>query len=99
MTEIEAPPRAGRREWIGLAVLALACLLYVMDLTVLHLAIPAISAVGVGFDEFPDRETIRRFTGREGHVLAHERASLGLEDGPGFEKRLDPVSAIFTANP
>jgi DHA2 family multidrug resistance protein-like MFS transporter len=37
-------PRAGRREWIGLAVLALACLLYVMDLTVLHLAVPAISA-------------------------------------------------------
>jgi DHA2 family multidrug resistance protein-like MFS transporter len=38
------PPRAGRREWIGLSVLALACLLYVMDLTVLHLAVPAISA-------------------------------------------------------
>jgi MFS transporter, DHA2 family, multidrug resistance protein len=38
------PVRAGRREWIGLAVLALACLLYVMDLTVLHLAIPALSA-------------------------------------------------------
>jgi len=35
---------AGPREWIGLAVLALGCLLYVMDLTVLHLAIPAISA-------------------------------------------------------
>jgi MFS transporter, DHA2 family, multidrug resistance protein len=39
-----APQRAGRREWIGLAVLALACLLYVMDLTVLHLAVPALSA-------------------------------------------------------
>jgi len=37
-------PRAGRREWIGLSVLALACLLYVMDLTVLHLAVPALSA-------------------------------------------------------
>jgi DHA2 family multidrug resistance protein-like MFS transporter len=37
------PPLAGRREWIGLAVLALACLLYVMDLTVLHLAVPSIS--------------------------------------------------------
>ncbi len=41
---IPAPPRATRREWIGLAVLALACLLYVMDLTVLHLAVPALSA-------------------------------------------------------
>jgi DHA2 family multidrug resistance protein-like MFS transporter len=39
----EAPPRAGRREWVGLAVIALACVLYVMDLTVLHLAVPQIS--------------------------------------------------------
>jgi MFS transporter, DHA2 family, multidrug resistance protein len=39
-----APPLAGRREWIGLAVLALACLLYAMDLTVLHLAVPSLSA-------------------------------------------------------
>ena len=38
------PAKAGRREWIGLAVLALACLLYVMDLTVLHLAVPSLSA-------------------------------------------------------
>jgi len=37
------PQVAGRREWIGLGVLALACLLYVMDLTVLHLAVPALS--------------------------------------------------------
>src|SRR5688572_26616545 len=36
--------KATRKEWVGLAVLALACLLYVMDLTVLHLAVPAISA-------------------------------------------------------
>jgi MFS transporter, DHA2 family, multidrug resistance protein len=35
--------RATRREWIGLGVIALACVLYVMDLTVLHLAIPQIS--------------------------------------------------------
>ncbi|HET9852133.1 MAG TPA: MFS transporter [Candidatus Limnocylindrales bacterium] len=38
-----APKRAGRREWLGLAVLTIACLIYVMDLTVLHLAVPAIS--------------------------------------------------------
>ncbi len=42
-TTAMASPLAGRREWIGLAVLALACLLYAMDLTVLHLAVPAIS--------------------------------------------------------
>nr|WP_245722135.1 MFS transporter [Nocardia crassostreae] len=39
-----AEPLAGRREWIGLGVLALACLVYAMDLTVLHLAVPMISA-------------------------------------------------------
>ena len=36
--------RAGRREWIGLAVLALPCLLYAMDLTVPNLAVPHLSA-------------------------------------------------------
>src|SRR3970282_1435744 len=36
--------KATRREWIGLAVLALACVLYAMDLTVLHLAVPKLSA-------------------------------------------------------
>jgi len=44
--DVTAPgvAQAGRREWIGLAVLALACLLYAMDLTVLHLAVPSLSA-------------------------------------------------------
>jgi len=37
-------PRAGRTEWVGLTVLALACLVYAMDMTVLHLAVPMISA-------------------------------------------------------
>ncbi|HZA25693.1 MAG TPA: MFS transporter, partial [Dehalococcoidia bacterium] len=37
-------PRATRREWIGLGVLAIACVLYAMDLTVLHLAVPSLSA-------------------------------------------------------
>jgi MFS transporter, DHA2 family, multidrug resistance protein len=37
-------PRAGRREWVGLAVIALPCLLYSMDLTVLFLAVPHLSA-------------------------------------------------------
>jgi MFS transporter, DHA2 family, multidrug resistance protein len=37
-------PHAGRREWIGLAVIALPCMLYSMDLTVLNLAVPHLSA-------------------------------------------------------
>jgi DHA2 family multidrug resistance protein-like MFS transporter len=36
-------PQAGRKEWIGLAVISLPCLLYSMDLTVLNLAIPSLS--------------------------------------------------------
>ena len=48
MTTPEAAVTApGRRattgDWVGLSVLALACLMYVMDLTVLHLALPQIS--------------------------------------------------------
>ena len=38
-----APPKATRKDWIGLAVIALPCLLYSMDLTVLHMAVPALS--------------------------------------------------------
>jgi hypothetical protein len=34
-----AAHKAGCREWIGLAVIALPCLLYSMDLTVLNLAV------------------------------------------------------------
>lgn len=37
-------PKAGRRDWLGLAVLALPCMLYSMDLTVLNLALPSLSA-------------------------------------------------------
>ncbi|MBT9466037.1 MFS transporter [Hydrogenophaga sp.] len=39
-----APSKATRREWVALAVIALPCLVYAMDLTVLNLALPAISA-------------------------------------------------------
>jgi MFS transporter, DHA2 family, multidrug resistance protein len=40
---VPTPLRAGRREWVGLAVIALPCLVYAMDLTVLNLALPALS--------------------------------------------------------
>jgi len=36
--------QAGRCAWIGLAVITLPCLVYAMDLTVLNLAVPKISA-------------------------------------------------------
>jgi MFS transporter, DHA2 family, multidrug resistance protein len=40
---VNAAPKATHREWVGLAVLFLPCLLYSMDLTVLHLAVPRIT--------------------------------------------------------
>jgi DHA2 family multidrug resistance protein-like MFS transporter len=43
-SDADVPARATRREWIGLGVLTLAALVYAMDLTVLNLAIPRISA-------------------------------------------------------
>jgi DHA2 family multidrug resistance protein-like MFS transporter len=44
----DSPPqletrKATRKEWLGLAVLALPCMLYSMDLTVLNLAVPALT--------------------------------------------------------
>jgi MFS transporter, DHA2 family, multidrug resistance protein len=39
----QQPARAKRRDWIGLAVIALPCMLYSMDLTVLNLAVPQLT--------------------------------------------------------
>ncbi|UYM04618.1 MFS transporter [Solicola gregarius] len=43
-TTTEPAARAGRREWIGLAVLALPTLLLSLDMSVLYLALPKLSA-------------------------------------------------------
>lgn len=49
MTRVDAPPRAGRREWWGLAVLCLPTLLTTVDINVLLLALPRLSAdLGAG---------------------------------------------------
>ncbi|GAA2843800.1 MFS transporter [Crossiella cryophila] len=40
--DITGPPLAGRREWLGLAVLLLPALLASLELTITHLALPAI---------------------------------------------------------
>jgi len=44
VTVSEAPPLAGRREWLGLAALLLPTILATMDLNVLFLALPHIAA-------------------------------------------------------
>ncbi len=42
--DTDTKTRAGRREWIGLAVLALPTLLLSLDMSVLHLAVPHLAA-------------------------------------------------------
>lgn len=44
LSSATAGPRAGRREWIGLAVLALPTTLLSLDMSVLYLALPYLSA-------------------------------------------------------
>src|ERR687895_2879721 len=44
MTDTTAKAKVGRRQWIGLLVLALPGLLVTMDLTVLFLAVPNLGA-------------------------------------------------------
>lgn len=43
LATVTPPTQATPREWWGLAVIALPCLVYAMDLTVLNLAVPALS--------------------------------------------------------
>ncbi len=84
-------PTAGRREWIGLAVLALACLLYAMDLTVLHLALPAISA-----DLRPSSAQLLWIVDIYGFLVAGSLITMGtLGDRIGRRKLLLIGAAAF----
>src|ERR671910_252234 len=69
--EATRTPRAGRREWLGLGGIALACVLYVMDLTVLHLAVLA------AFSTTPEMLiATRALLGVSGATLAPSTLSL-----------------------
>ncbi|HEY0640192.1 MAG TPA: MFS transporter, partial [Pseudonocardiaceae bacterium] len=65
-------PRAGRREWIGLVVLALPALLISMDLSVLYLAVPYITA-----DLSPSASQVLWMTDIYGFVLAGFLVTMG----------------------
>jgi DHA2 family multidrug resistance protein-like MFS transporter len=90
-TVTSPPPRAGRKEWIGLAVIALACMLYVMDLTVLHLAVPAISA-----DLRPSSAELLWIIDIYGFVVAGSLITMGtLGDRIGRRRLLMLGAAAF----
>lgn len=85
--------KATRREWVGLAVLALACLLYVMDLTVLHLAVPAMSA-----DLHPTSTQLLWIIDGYGFMVAGALVTMGtLGDRIGRRRLLMIGAAAFGA--
>ena len=84
-------PGAGRREWIGLAVIALPCMLYSMDLTVLNLALPALSA-----DLAPSATELLWIVDIYGFVVAGSLITMGtLGDRIGRRRLLLFGAAAF----
>jgi DHA2 family multidrug resistance protein-like MFS transporter len=82
---------AGRREWIGLAVIALPCMLYSMDLTVLHLAVPALTA-----DLQPTSSQLLWILDIYGFLIAGSLITMGtLGDRIGRRKLLLIGAAAF----
>ena len=85
--------RAGRREWVGLAVIALPCLLYAMDLTVLNLAVPQLSA-----DLQPTSSQLLWIVDIYGFLAAGSLVTMGtLGDRVGRRKLLLIGAAAFGA--
>jgi DHA2 family multidrug resistance protein-like MFS transporter len=86
-----ATPRATAREWIGLAVIALPCVLYSMDLTVLNLAVPRLSA-----DLQPSSAQLLWIVDIYGFLLAGSLITMGtLGDRIGRRKLLMIGAAAF----
>jgi MFS transporter, DHA2 family, multidrug resistance protein len=85
--------KAGRREWIGLAVIALPCLLYAMDLTVLFLAVPSLAR-----DLHPSSSELLWVTDIYGFLLAGSLITMGtLGDRIGRRRLLLIGAAAFGA--
>src|SRR5688572_771444 len=86
-------PRATRREWIGLGVIALPCLLYSMDLTVLNLAVPALSA-----ELGPSSVQLLWIIDIYGFLVAGSLMTMGtLGDRIGRRRLLMSGAAVFGA--
>src|SRR5687768_18268698 len=91
--EDTVPERAGRKEWIGLGVIALACLLYVMDLSVLYLAVPSLTR-----DLKPSSTQLLWITDIYGFLVAGFLITMGtLGDRVGRRRVLLIGAAAFGA--
>jgi MFS transporter, DHA2 family, multidrug resistance protein len=84
---------ATRREWIGLAVIALPCVVYAMDLTVLTLAVPSLSA-----DLSPSSTELLWIVDIYGFLVAGFLITMGtLGDRIGRRRLLMIGAAAFAA--
>ena len=96
MLQEQSTPRAARatsKEWIGLAVISIACLLYVMDLSVLYLAVPSLAA-----DLTPTSAQLLWITDIYGFLVAGFLITMGtLGDRVGRRKVLLAGAAAFGA--
>ena len=85
--------RASRREWIGLGVIALPCMIYSMDLTVLFLAVPSLTA-----DLNPSSTQLLWISDIYGFMVAGALIPMGtLGDRIGRRKLLLLGAALFAA--
>ena len=88
-----AAPKATRREWVGLSVLALPCLIYSMDLNVLNLAVPHLTA-----DLAPSSAQLLWIVDIYGFVIAGALITMGtLGDRVGRRQLLLIGAVIFGA--
>lgn len=93
VTERDMVARAGRREWVGLAVLVLPCLLVSMDVSVLLFGMPFISA-----DLKPSGTQLLWVMDMYGFVLAGTLITMGaLGDRIGRRRLLLIGAAAFSA--
>ncbi|NEE01712.1 MFS transporter [Phytoactinopolyspora halotolerans] len=90
-TTTSAPAKAGRREWLGLATLAIPTMLIGLDMTVLHLAVPELSS-----DLRPSSSQLLWITDIYGFLIAGFLITMGtLGDRIGRRRLLLIGAAAF----
>ncbi|WP_306318211.1 MULTISPECIES: MFS transporter [unclassified Streptomyces] len=88
----QAPPRAGRREWLGLAILALPTLMLALTMTSLNLAIPHISA-----DLNPSGTQLLWIIDIYGFLIAGTLITMGSLGDRFGRRRLLLIGSVFFA--
>lgn len=85
-----ASGKADRRAWVGLGVLALPCMVYSMDLTVLNLAVPSLSA-----DLAPTAAQLLWILDSYGFLVAGALITMGTLGDRIGRRRLLLIGAAF----